>query len=435
MINFIRYKKISDPSQLFSADGTPLWHNDEFMKPVGDYEPWMSYDFDQLNSGETAELDENAKLLRTIQELKDQLAQALEDKERMKEAFKHLLSKETAADLKDCTGTSSSVRNIKDGVASVSLENDSGYFESYSHFGIHHSMLSDKVRTESYRDAILKNSAVIKDKLVMDLGCGTSILSMFASQAGAKTVYAVDQSEIIYQAMEIAQTNNFSNIKFVKGRLEDVEFPVEKVDVIVSEWMGYLLLFEGMLDSVIYARNNYLKPDGLLLPNRCTISLVGYGSQERYQNFVEFFQDVYSFNMKCMLKDILREGHVEKCDGADILTKPNVICDLDLMTCDMNYSNFSFDFNLEVTKTSRMTSFVGYFDTFFDLPEKVSFSTSPDSTPTHWQQVVFYLDEPVEVKAGDQLTGKFICRRDRKDLRSLNIEIRALDKVFKYDLN
>lgn len=106
----------------------------------------------------------------------------------------------------------------------------------------------------------------------MDLGCGTSILSMFASQAGAKTVYAVDCSEIIYQAMEIAQTNNFKNIQFVKGRLEDIEFPTkEKVDIIVSEWMGYLLLFEGMLDSVIYARNNYLKPGGMLLPNRCTI--------------------------------------------------------------------------------------------------------------------------------------------------------------------
>lgn len=435
MINFIRHKKIREPSQLFSPEGSPLWVSDEFLKPEGDYESWMSYDFDQLNSEETPELDEKTKLLNTIQELQDQLAQALEEKEKMKEAFKHLLSKESAPPATRKEGCSNGVKKIENGVASVSLENDSGYFESYSHFGIHHSMLSDKVRTESYRDAILKNSALIKDKIVMDLGCGTSILSMFASKAGAKTVYAVDQSEIIYQAMEIAQTNNFNNIKFVKGRLEDVEFPVDKVDLIVSEWMGYLLLFEGMLDSVIYARNHYLKPGGFLLPNRCTISLVGYGSQERYKNFVEFFHDVYGFNMKCMLKDILREGHVEKCDGADVLTKPNIICDLDLMTCDLNYSNFSFDFSLEVTKTSKMTSFVGYFDTFFDLPEKVSFSTSPDSTPTHWQQVVFYLDQPVDVKAGDRVTGKFICRRDRNDLRSLNIEIRAFDKVFKYDLN
>lgn len=432
MVNFIRHKKISEPSKLFSPDGAPLWLSDEYLKPVGDFESWMAYDFDHLNDGEVPEIDENTKHLITIQELQDQLVQVLEEKEKMKEAFKRLLSKEPAPTR---PGTSSSVKKIENGVASVSLENDSGYFESYSHFGIHHSMLSDKVRTESYRDAILKNSAVMKDKTVMDLGCGTSILSMFASQAGAKIVYAVDQSEIIYQAMEIAQTNSFDNIKFVKGRLEDVQFPTDNVDIIISEWMGYLLLFEGMLDSVIYARDNYLKPGGLLLPNRCTISLVGYGSEERYQNYVEFFHNVYGFNMKCMLKDILREGHVEKCDGAHVLTKPNTICDLDLMTCDLTYSNFSFDFTLEVTKASKMTSFVGYFDTFFDLPEKVSFSTSPDSTPTHWQQVVFYLDQPVDVKIGDQVQGKFICRRDRSDLRSLNIEIRAFGKVFKYDLN
>lgn len=271
MINYIRQQKVNHPATLFSSDGSPLWLSDEYLKPVGDYESWMSYDFDQLNIDDTPDLDETSKLLRTIQELKDQLAQVLDDKEKMKEAFQHLLAKESSPSVAKKKGEPSSKKRIENGVASVSLDIDNGYFESYAHFGIHHSMLSDKVRTESYRDAILKNAAVIKDKVVMDLGCGTSILSMFASKAGAKTVYAVEQSEIIYQAMEIAQTNNFSNIKFVKGRLEDVEFPTDKVDVIVSEWMGYFLLFEGMLDSVIYARNNYLKPGGLLLPNRCTI--------------------------------------------------------------------------------------------------------------------------------------------------------------------
>ena len=175
--------------------------------------------------------------------------------------------------------------------------------------------------------------------------------------------------------------------------------------------------------------------DQRLTKKKYFFSLIGYGSEERYSNFIEFFDNVYGFNMKCMQKDILREGHVEKCDGAHVLTKPNMICDLDLMTCDLNYSNFSFDFSLEVTKDSKMTSFVGYFDTFFDLPEKVFFSTSPESEPTHWQQVVFYLDQPVDVKVGDVVSGKFICRRDRNDLRSLNIEIKAFGKVFKYDLN
>lgn len=64
-------------------------------------------------------------------------------------------------------------------------------------------------------------------------------------------------------------------ISLVKGRLEDTTLPVDKVDVIVSEWMGYFLLFEAMLDSVIYARDRHLRPGGLLLPNRCTMSLVG----------------------------------------------------------------------------------------------------------------------------------------------------------------
>lgn len=72
--------------------------------------------------------------------------------------------------------------------------------------------------------------------------------------------------------------NNLSDIiTLKKGRLEDINLDEEKVDAIVSEWMGYFLLFEGMLDTVIYARDHYLAPGGTLLPNRCTLSIVGSG--------------------------------------------------------------------------------------------------------------------------------------------------------------
>jgi len=53
----------------------------------------------------------------------------------------------------------------------------------------------------------------------------------------------------------------------LKGRLETLKIP-EKVDIIVSEWMGYFLLYESMFDSVIYARDNYLKPGGMLFPDK-----------------------------------------------------------------------------------------------------------------------------------------------------------------------
>lgn len=49
--------------------------------------------------------------------------------------------------------------------------------------------------------------------------------------------------------------------------LTDLDIP-EKVDIIISEWMGFFLLYEGMLDSVLVARDKFLKPDGLIFPNK-----------------------------------------------------------------------------------------------------------------------------------------------------------------------
>lgn len=99
---------------------------------------------------------------------------------------------------------------------------------------------------------------------------------MFSATAGASTVVGIDQSDIIYNAMDIVRENNLSDkIHLIKDRIENAKLDVDKFDVIVSEWMGYFLLFEAMLDSLIFARGKYLKEGGLLLPNRCTLSLVG----------------------------------------------------------------------------------------------------------------------------------------------------------------
>lgn len=46
-----------------------------------------------------------------------------------------------------------------------------------------------------------------------------------------------------------------------------MELP-EKVDIIISEWMGYFLLYESMLDCVLYARDRWLKPDGIMMPDK-----------------------------------------------------------------------------------------------------------------------------------------------------------------------
>jgi protein arginine N-methyltransferase 1 len=143
------------------------------------------------------------------------------------------------------------------------------YYGSYSSFYIHEEMLKDTHRTRSYQRAIEENPQDFKDKIVMDIGCGTGILSIFAARAGAKHVYAIENAEIALFAVEIIKRNGLSDkITVIKGKMEEITLPVPKVDIIISEWMGYFLLYESMLDSVLWARDKYLVKDGKMLPDK-----------------------------------------------------------------------------------------------------------------------------------------------------------------------
>lgn len=103
-----------------------------------------------------------------------------------------------------------------------------------------------------------------------------SSLHRFAVKAGAKHVIGVDMSTIIFKAREIVAVNGMSDkITLIQGKMEEVELPFPKVDIIISEWMGYFLLYESMLDTVLYARDRYLNPDGLIFPDKATIFVAG----------------------------------------------------------------------------------------------------------------------------------------------------------------
>ena len=83
-------------------------------------------------------------------------------------------------------------------------------------------------------------------------------------------------STIIFKAREIVAVNGMSDkITLIQGKMEEIEMPFPKVDIIISEWMGYFLLYESMLDTVLYARDRYLNPDGLIFPDKATIYLAG----------------------------------------------------------------------------------------------------------------------------------------------------------------
>ena len=100
-------------------------------------------------------------------------------------------------------------------------------------------------------------------------------LSCTFIQAGAKMVIGVDMSSIVDHTKQLKvklQQHNGA----IKGQIATVQLKgVDKVDIIISEWMGYCLFYESMLDTVLYARDKWLAPSGLMFPDRAILYVCG----------------------------------------------------------------------------------------------------------------------------------------------------------------
>ena len=158
----------------------------------------------------------------------------------------------------------------------------------YAELEVHRTMICDRVRTDAFRRAI--DAVVRPGDVVLDVGAGTGILSVFAARAGAARVYAVERTTIAVVAQDFAAANGVADIvEVIQGEVEDIELP-ERVDVIVSEWLGGFGIDEGMLAPVITARDRWLKPGGVMIPRSVTAwtALV----HDRYlAEMVEFLRD------------------------------------------------------------------------------------------------------------------------------------------------
>ena len=189
------------------------------------------------------------------------------------------------------------------------------YFDSYSHHGIHEEMLKDQVRTRTYQMAILNNKHLFEGKIVLDVGCGTGILSMFAVQAGAAHVYGVDCSGIIESARRIVRDNGMEDkITLIKGKIEEIDLPIKDVDIIVSEWMGYFLLYESMLNTVLYARDKWLKPGGVIFPDKAVMYISALEDEQMKYERIDFWENVYGFDMSALKEAALKEPVVDIVD-------------------------------------------------------------------------------------------------------------------------
>jgi len=248
---------------------------------------------------------------------------------------------------------------------------------------------------------------------------------MFAAKAGASKVVGIDMSNIIDQAQKIIVANGFQDvITLVKGKLEDVPLPIQEFDIIISEWMGYFLLYESMLDTVLLARDKYLKADGQIFPDTATMYLAAIEDQDYKHEKIDFWDNVYGFDYSCIKDIALREPLVDTVELKAVVTNPCQIKTINLKTAKKEDLSFSTPFSLKATRNDYVHAFLAWFDIGFMCCHKlVKFSTGPHAKYTHWKQTVFYTPETLMVSDGDNITGNLTCAPNAKNNRDLDITI------------
>lgn len=325
------------------------------------------------------------------------------------------------------------------------------YFCTYSFLYHQKEMLSDRVRMDAYYNSIFQNKHHFLGKTVLDVGTGSGILAIWSAQAGARKVYAVEATKVSEHARVLVKANNLQDVvEVIEGSMEDITLP-EKVDVIISEWMGYFLLRESMFDSVICARDRWLKPTGVMYPSHARMWMApirsGLGdkkmsdyeaSMRDWYRFVDETKTDYGVDMNILSnpfsdeqkKYYLQTSLWNNLHPHQVIGTPAVIKEIDCSTVTVNdilevRSNFTSSIGVEGT---RICGLGGWFDVHFrgskDNPvqKEIELTTAPSiEDGTHWGQQVFLFHPPIRVCEGDDLVVSFAMTRSRENHRLMEV--------------
>ncbi|KAK6629252.1 hypothetical protein RUM43_003069 [Polyplax serrata] len=303
------------------------------------------------------------------------------------------------------------------------------YFKEYERVEMQRLMLDDRPRTEAYKSVILDSRNSIKGKVILDVGSGTGILSMFCAQAGAKKVYAVEASAMAKLSKEIIKENNLSDVIEVHQCLvEELEL-TEQVDVIVSEWMGFFLFHEGMLSAVIEARDRFLKPDGVIIPESADL----WVAPCRLPRYFDYWDNVYGLKMQTLGKfqrENQKEPVVTDVEEMDLMAEESVVKSVVLKTVTPDeLKQFKFRTLVPATRDGKYQGLCLWFVCNFSIDEDNLFflSTKPGEPKTHWKQTAVVFPFDIEVEKGDPIAFEIVFRNRLDDARKYSIEVTMLD--------
>jgi protein arginine N-methyltransferase 1 len=206
--------------------------------------------------------------------------------------------------------------------------------------------------------------------------------------------------------------------------VEEIDLPVDGVDIIISEWMGYFLLYESMLDTVIFARDKWLKPDGILFPDKARMYVAAVEDQAFKQDKFDFWVDVYGINMTNMKGMAMLEPVVDVVKPTSIISNLCPINEFDLKTMTLDDVPFVSQYTINFTRNDGFHGLVAWFEVGFTKCHKpVNLSTSPRGKATHWKQTIFYIEDYVQVNQSDTLTGSIAVRPNETHHRELDVKI------------
>jgi len=278
-------------------------------------------------------------------------------------------------------------------------EDTPDYRMSYRDVAMHKVMLQDVIRTDAYEKSI--SEVVGAEHSVLDFGCGTGILAMFAARAGARKVIAVDRSPFVKTAKEIAAKNDFNNIEFHHADHQSLELE-EQVDVIVSEWMGHCLFYEAMLEPLLAIRDRHLTQDGIMIPAEVSIH-AGLVCDEDLLDDLSFLKDKpYDIDFSTIAHVPFQQTDLVALEPDSILASTAHLGTLNMRTVSKAGAPRVFSGKIRPDQEAEIFALCGWFSSV--LSEGVVLGTGPNDMPTHWDQILFPLPEPFTVDPSRELT-------------------------------